>query len=391
MNEIRHDMVRAVSADEQRPMAVCSVLTSLTSGGAENLVVNLGNEFAAKGCRHTIISLCDAATLGNSAETEADLRQTILDGGGDFHSLGLTRKRGIFEGARALRRIGRQLRPDVWHFHTARAVNMALVARLPQPAVMTHHNSKLTFPPIMFKLFDRVVSRYVAISPETSALFDRFSRRPHSEIPNAAGAAFNMPAGRTSISARARILSVGAISDQKNYDLLIDTAYALKEMLGNRAMPVFSIAGGGADLGKLRARVDQLGLGDAVQFLGERSDVHALLAQSDIFLNTSRYEGMAISIIEAMSMALPVVATPVPGNTAMVKDEVTGHLAADESGPALADALLALLDDANLYQRLSQGALDDSRRFSIDTCAQSHLDLYGSLLQPERIAPLPRM
>lgn len=366
-------------------LTVCSVLTSLTTGGAENLVLNLGRVFSQQGIDHVIVALCDAETLGNSAATEAAMQEAIVADGARFVSLGLSRRRGVIRGALALARCRRKLRPHLWHFHTARAVSMAAIARLPEPAILTHHNSRLTFPPAMFKLFDTAISSYVAISLETGEMYRQYSRRPERHIPNAAGGNFAASSARNATGKPVRILSVGAVSEQKNYHLLIDTAVAMRARMAPDAVPVFSIAGGGEGLEELRARVAEIGLGDTVHFLGERQDIRDLLSQNDILLNTSLYEGMAISMIEAMSMALPVVATPVPGNVTMVHNGKDGLLAKTADAPALAEALIGAMDDPQLYRRLSQGALDNSRQYSITGCAKAHLDLYREVVE-ERAA-----
>lgn len=362
-------------------LRVCSVVTSLTTGGAENLVLNLGAVFAQEGVDHNIIALCDAETLGNAGETEAVMRERIIGGGSRFRSLGLDRKRGWLSGARALSRCRRELRPHVWHFHTARAVPMALAARLPEPAILTHHNSRLTFPPAMFRLFDMAIAGYVAISPEIEAAYRKYARRPVQQIRNAAGACFRVPGARGGLRLPPRILAVGAVSAQKNYDLLIDTALALRTRLPAERMPVFTIAGGGEGLEQLRARVEATGLENWVHFLGERRDIKELMVQHDLLFNSSLYEGMAISMIEAMSMGLPIVATPVPGNLTMVRDGISGILARAPEATSLADALIEVMENTELYRTLSRGALMDSHQYSIETCAMAHLDLYRRTLR----------
>ncbi|MGB5778524.1 MAG: glycosyltransferase family 4 protein [Allopontixanthobacter sediminis] len=370
-------------------LRVCSVVTSLTTGGAENLVVNLGEKFAQAGIDHTVVALCDAETLGNAGETEAVMRERITGSGGRFRSLGLTRKRGWLSGARALSRCRQQLRPHIWHFHTARAVPMALAARLPEPAILTHHNSRLTFPPALFRLFDVAIAGYVAISPEIEAVYRKHARRPVHQIRNAAGGCFQARGARDGLRSPPRILAVGAVSSQKNYDLLIDTAVALRTKLPDERMPVFRIAGGGEGLEQLRARVAALELENWVHFLGERQDIKELMEQSDVLFNCSLYEGMAISMIEAMAMALPVVATPVPGNLTMVRHGVSGLLAASADGSSLANTLIEATENPHHYRTLSRGALMDSRQYSIDACARAHLELYRRVLRtsPGELGP----
>jgi glycosyltransferase involved in cell wall biosynthesis len=358
-------------------MHIVSILTSLTSGGAEMLVVNLSKEYVAKGHRSTIITLADAESVGNSAEMEATLRQRIRDEGGEVVSLALGTSRSPLKGWWKMRQLLKSLKPDVIHAHTARALLMLYPSAA--PVVLTHHNSHLSFHPRMFKLFDHIARAYVAISKETEAIFARHVRCPISYIPNAASKSFAAKAPRSATSPARQILSVGTISAQKHYDLLVETVAELKSRLPAAEMPKFLIAGNGVDLEAMRARTRERDVADHVEFLGERSDIGGLMAASDLYLNTSRYEGMPVALLEAMASGLPIVATRVAGNTELVGHQENGLLCPLDDAPALADAITWILSDTALYADCSKGAIRNSGQFSIETTADKHIDLFASL------------
>jgi len=359
---------------------VWSIITSLTTGGAESLVVSLNAAFAAAGVRHTVVSLCDAQYLGNSAETQARLASRIAASGGRFVSLGLNGVRNPLTGAIRLRRLLARDRPQVIHAHTARAIPIIALSGYSGQVAMTHHNSRLTFPRQTFRLLDRVVDRYVAISPETEDIYRTDSRKPAIRIANGSASEFLAAAARTAMRSPPRIVSVGAISDQKNYDLLIEAASCLQRMVDPPSMPHFSIAGGGARLSEYREKVRARRLESAVAFLGERSDVSALLTDADLFLNTSLYEGQSVAILEAFAAALPVIATDVRGNCDLVREGINGTLAPPEAPESLAEAVVRLAEDPERYRRLSAGALATGRRHSIGATAERHLELYREMV-----------
>lgn len=359
---------------------ICSILTSLTSGGAEMLVANLSSAFVGAGSQSTVIALCDAATLGNSRDMEALLRQQIESHGGRFVSLGLDRRRGVLAGGIAMRRALRQLQPDIVHAHTARALGMIALAGAGVPTVLTHHNSKLTFPPRMFALFDRIATGYVAISEDTADIYRTNARQPYRLIPNGPAPKFRSEGPRTCVSRPVRVLSVGAVSAQKNYNLQIEVARHLRDGAYPFEMPVFQIAGHGPAIEELRGRVEELGLGEAVHFLGERTDIESLMAQSDIYLNTSVYEGMPIALLEAMAMALPIVATNVAGNRELVQEGQGGFLCELGNAVAIADALACLIRDKELYGRMSRISLIQGEKYSIAGTARQHIDFYDALI-----------
>ncbi len=372
----------AAQATTPSPLRVCSLLTSLTSGGAEILITNLNQAFAERGVHAFVTSLCDAQTLGNSQVMEAELRQRIESTGTRFDSLALSRRRGMIEGVRALRRHLRETRPHLVHAHTVRAVLMLAFSGFAGPVVFTHHNSRLSFPRQAFHFLDFVVAHYVAISQDTAALYRNLSRRPFTLIPNAPAPSFRAEAPRNSIGTPCRILSIGAISDQKNYDLLIEVARVLRQNRpGPRPAFVLRIAGGGKDLERLRRKVIDYDLADMVEFLGERMDIRELITDADIYLNTSRYEGASIAIHEAMSMGLPVVASDVAGNRKLVIPGRNGMLCSPDRPATFADAITRLANNLSYYRTYSQGALASSQSVSLDASAQRHLELYYSLLR----------
>lgn len=361
-------------------LEVWSILTSLTTGGAESLVVNLDRSFRQAGMTHKVVALCDAATLGNSCKTERCIANLIKDDGGTFVSLGLGRNRNPLAGIFALNRLLQTDRPHVIHAHTARAVPIAAHSRHRGALVMTHHNSRLSFPRGAFRYLDLVVDTYVAISAETEALYRAVCRKPVRRIANGVPESFLSESRPAPRRPPFTVMSVGAISEQKNYRLLIAAACEIRDRAAGYPVAKFRIAGGGQSLESLRREVDAAGLSGSVEFLGERSDVPILLGTADLFLNTSRYEGQSIAMLEAMAMALPVVATDVPGNRNLVVPGHNGLLAPLDDPGAIADAIIRLANDPQLYASMSDGARATGRQFTVEATAADHRALYASLV-----------
>ena len=89
---------------------------------------------------------------------------------------------------------------------------------------------------------------------------------------------------------------------------------------------ILDLVGDGPHEEAVRADAARLGLADRIRFLGLRSDVEALLAQSQLFVLTTHWEGFPRSILEAMRAGLPVIATSVGGIPESVEDGRTGYL-----------------------------------------------------------------
>jgi glycosyltransferase involved in cell wall biosynthesis len=137
--------------------------------------------------------------------------------------------------------------------------------------------------------------------------------------------------------------------------------------------------------GPLRAAIGEqiatLGLQDAVELLGDRSNIETLLPALDVALLTSSTEGMSNAILEAMACGLPVVATSVGGNLQLVEHQVTGLLVPAANPVALAEAMLLLAETPALRHRLGDAARTRIERdFSLDAMAHSYDRLYRRLL-----------
>ena len=92
-------------------------------------------------------------------------------------------------------------------------------------------------------------------------------------------------------------------------------------------------------LAELHRLIDELGLGDAVEFAGEREDVPELMAEADVLLAPSTEEPFGRTVVEAMAVETPVVATSVGGPSEVIDDGVTGLLVAPENPIAWSQAI----------------------------------------------------
>src|SRR5207302_2117707 len=102
----------------------------------------------------------------------------------------------------------------------------------------------------------------------------------------------------------------------------------------------------------LRGVVDDLGLRDYVQFLGEVRNIPGLLAGASLFVLPSLTEGISLTLLEAMARGLPVVATRVGGNPEVVADGETGLFVPAKSPPELAHAMVRLQRDPEGSRRM---------------------------------------
>ena len=178
----------------------------------------------------------------------------------------------------------------------------------------------------------------------------------------------------------ARVIgSLGNIRHPKGYDILLRTAAILtQQSAGYR----FLIAGQGKGqlYDDLLAMRRELGLEEVVKFLGFLDDPAEYLANLDLFLSSSRSEGLPLSAIQAMVSGVPLVATRVGGYTGLIDDRVTGWLVEPDNPQALADAIVNISADARLRTVLAENARHYAiKTFDISAMLVSYQELYEKL------------
>ena len=134
---------------------------------------------------------------------------------------------------------------------------------------------------------------------------------------------------------RLHLLQVGTLCDRKNQSFTLDVLRRLPQETLERVELSFAGAPHGQEYEPaLRRKLDELGLGDRVRFLGWRDDVHALMLRSDLLIMPSRDEGVPNTVQEAMALGLPVLASDRGGIPDVLEHGSTGWvLPLDDPGP----------------------------------------------------------
>jgi glycosyltransferase involved in cell wall biosynthesis len=130
----------------------------------------------------------------------------------------------------------------------------------------------------------------------------------------------------------------------------------------------------------LERRREELGLGAHVHFLGVRSDVPEILAAADVFAFPSLYEGLGGSVLEAMGLALPVVASDLPALREVVENGRSAYLVPPADPAALAGRIAQLLGDPVRARAMgSHGRGVFQAKFTIERSAERMVELCRSL------------
>jgi len=176
--------------------------------------------------------------------------------------------------------------------------------------------------------------------------------------------------------------SVAVLRPEKALEVLIEAA---EIVVSQRADAKVLIVGSGPEDEKLLSLIESLGLGKVVLLTGERSDIPDLVSAIDIAVCCSDREGSPLSVMEYMAAGKPVVATNVGGLPEMVEDGVNGLLVEKRDAKALADAILRLIADENLRERLGAAGKElQAKEFSLDAMVERTEALYEELVKDSR-------
>jgi glycosyltransferase involved in cell wall biosynthesis len=147
--------------------------------------------------------------------------------------------------------------------------------------------------------------------------------------------------------------SVGQISEKKGTTYLVR---AMKQVFAEVPEARLMLVGNGSNdyISRIVSKAEKLGIATRIVLAGPRFDIPELLAGLDLFASASLRENFALSIIEAMAAGLPIVATAVGGAPECVRDGENGILAPPGKSEALANAIIPLLRDAELRNKMGQ-------------------------------------
>ena len=305
---------------------------------------------------------------------------------------------GIGPLRQALVRLG----PDLVHCNDPGLVAMiaGVLARVPV-RVLTFHTPAQAFE---YRFYARWLQRWVlrrwqvvALSPTNRQLLQRryglANERVHTIAHGLESDRFSIANRRDAVRAELAVPPdcillgcVARLAAQKNHALLLDAYAGLT--LGLRSRAHLLIVGDGELRAELEAQVKQLGLCDRVTFTGHRQDIPQLLQAMDGFVLSSNYEGLPFAVLEAMAMALPVVATAVDGVCDAIVSGETGFLVPPGEEEPLRDAIAQLIENPEARNRLGNaGRARFLSHYTVERMVRETETLYETLLanQPQSL------
>ena len=208
---------------------------------------------------------------------------------------------------------------------------------------------------------------------------------PESNIRNIRYAANHDGFASGSKSAKPLVTYFGRVKRYKQLDHLIEAFKIVRE---NMPQVGLAIAGKGDDYIMLERLVKDWHLESSVELVGEVSDKEKakLLQQAWVFVTPSMKEGWGITVLEANACGTPAIAYDVPGLRDSIRDGETGLLVPSGDIEELAEAIIKLLADTELRERLSRNALYWASSFGWDRSAGEYMRVISGMANGERAA-----
>jgi glycosyltransferase involved in cell wall biosynthesis len=172
-------------------------------------------------------------------------------------------------------------------------------------------------------------------------------------------------------------IHVGRFSKQKNHNLLVE---AFAEALKKNNNIVLKLIGDGELKQDITSKVDDLGIKDKIVFKGITKDVNSELNSSDVFILSSDWEGLPLSVLEAMACGLPIISTKAGGTPDIVKNLDNGILVDIGDKEGIENAILTLAGNKKLREDMGMKSFIYSKNYDIRATCSNYVSLYKKLL-----------
>jgi len=360
----------------------------MSTGGIQTMVTHLLTGIARRG------HICAVLTTESSAGNRHDVVQCFkIRHQGHKHRFKAAVKRVLHtaHNKKQINRVLKDCQPDLIHFHIGPLLDDGFKHLLESslPCVLTLHSviQPDFFAHVQEKRFiiDLVnrVGYIVCVSEAVATALNQFTglKAPLEVIPN--GIPVEIPVPRYRRKDR-QLLFAGRLWRSKGLDILIRALAALKDIR-------LLIAGDGPEHDRLLHMAQQL-KGSDIELLGNIAPIQLqrLMLESTALVVPSRFEGLGLVALEAMSCGCPVIASDVGGLKEIIVDGQNGLLVPPEDPDSLAKAIQILLGNRGLQKTFSECGLQHVRtNYTIDKMTAAYVNVYRRLLGAHERADTP--
>ena len=388
-----------------KKLKILFVVRTLThGGGAERLIFDLYNELNIRNDIHFKILVLQKSEIFKEYNiSNADYYENKMK---DVFYLNYQIKLSLFRKNKInideYQNIVNEFKPDIIHSHLylAELVSREYIAKKPKYVTHVHDNivqfRKFSLKTIIYKSiltnyyerfrllnkYKQTKTHFICISEETKKFIHnnlpKKVRKKTIILPNAIDLnRFSLIKKTITNDSSVQFISIGSLATRKNHLFLIDVIDNLK----NKGYSVhLTILGEGVERFNIENKIQKLNLNNEITLKGNVSEIVSYLDSSNVYLHSAISEPFGLVLLEAMASGLPVVSLDGKGNRDIVKDNYNGFLIEDISIDLMCEKIIYLLNNKKEYERISQNAVDFSKKFSINGYADKLIDFYRSII-----------
>lgn len=357
-------------------MKVLQIIPMFKLAGAETMCENLCYALCSQGCNVIAVSLYTEHTPITDRLERAGIRVEYLE-----------KKKGFdFSTIVKLYRLIEKEKPEVVHTHiyAARyALPVAVFCETPSK-IHTVHNVAQQEQAKVGKIVNKFLFRHcgvvpVALSEEVKKTVEAVYGIPEQKIP----VVFNgIDLSKCQVKEdytkkkEFKIIHIGRFMDVKNHGLILRSFAQFVKQHPDAKLQLLGE-------GELRDEMEQLAkslqIESSVEFAGLQSNVYPWLHNADVFILPSKFEGMPMTLIEAMGTGLPIIASAVGGVPDMLKNQESALLIEGKEEQLIC-SLNKIYHDESMRRMLGQNALKKAIEFSSQAMAQKYIEIYDKKL-----------
>ncbi len=374
--------------DMTRPKNLMFVITSMPVGGAETLLVNMVRRFDRNRIAPSICCLKQKDELGELIAGEIPVHSDLLQNKFDVTVMGRLKKLVRDQRIDALVTVGAGDKM-FWGRLAARSAGVPVILSALHSTGWPDGVGRLN------RLLTRITTGFIAVAASHGrhlAAVEGFPPEKIFVIPN------GIDTGRFQFSPDSRVHwrqelgiaagcpvvgIVAALRPEKNHTLFLNSAAAVLQQIPNAR---FVIVGEGPERDTIERQIAQLDIQHAVHLAGCTMDIPGVLSAMDLFALTSLNEASPVSILEAMSVQRPVVATDVGSVKETVVDGKTGFLVPAGEPGLMTRRWIELLSDPRLRESMGRAGRERTiQRSSLDSMTVGYTELIETLFDRQTV------
>ncbi|HGF8092624.1 MULTISPECIES: glycosyltransferase [Enterococcus] len=362
-------------------MKVIQVIPQLDLAGAEVMCENLSLTLKKRGYNVIVISLYNKKTIITERLLKQGIEVKFLN---KHNGMDLVVIKDLYK-------IFKKEKPDVVHTHINALQYVAIAKRLANVKTCIHTVHSIAekeatkirqkFYYIFFKYFgitpvalsaeikDSIIKRYDLSTNDVPVIYNGINLKkciPKTDYINKEELIF---------------LHIGRFAEVKNHKKLIDAFSKVHKLLPNSKL---KLVGNGPKYEEIIDQVKKLGIEDCVEFIGQKSNIFDILNESDVFILPSIYEGMPMTLIEAMGTGIPIIASNVGGIPSMLCNNENALLIRAEEEDIV--KAMTSMNNIHLRSRLGKSAFERSKLFSAEHMTDKYIKVYTNLIMSEKDA-----